>query len=159
MIRFDDSKFDFYTRLTVMQPWGGFRRLMLQSQRLTHFQRHVRNPNHFLPSSPVLYSSGSASHIKGQPTSTPAVLPLESRSKFSTSSIFNGHEDSLRPGMSTSSTLQGTTPTQRMPQTTLSGAYEQQAQRETYAFPRDAGWSRITNGRMARNPRGILLEG
>jgi hypothetical protein len=89
-------------------------------------------------SSSVLYSSSSTSHIKGQPTSTLAVLPLESRSKTSTLSVFNGREDFLRPGTSTSSMLQGTTPIQRMPQTTLSRAYEQQAQRETYAFPRDA---------------------
>ena len=57
----------------------------------------------------VLYSSGSASHIKAQLISTPAVLPLVSDSNASTSSVFNGLESFVRLGTSASLMLQGTT--------------------------------------------------
>jgi hypothetical protein len=81
-----------------MQPWGGFRRPILQSQRLAHFQRHIRNLDHFLLHLLFSIQAVQSPISKGRPTSTPAVLPLESHSKISTLSALNGPEGSVQPG-------------------------------------------------------------
>jgi hypothetical protein len=89
----------------------------------------------FSSSSSVLYPSDSASQLNAQPSPTPPVFPSHECGSTSTSSILNGAEDFLRPGTSSLSMKQGSTPTQGVAHTMSSRAYDQESLRDNCALP------------------------